>query len=183
MNCVDYFFENSASLEKDFILSGRENVSITELHGKVNRLTAWLRKNAGQDKKIILLSPNSSFFIIAYLAIMRSGNVVVPLNPAIEKEGFEYIAEQIETDLAFVSSIVGRRLKPEVKAIVDENGLDEILEQNNIGEVKRNYDYYNDGARERNFYLQTNTNGLRHTYDGVHPFSSDNLYIRVYGSS
>lgn len=141
MNCVDYFFENSASLEKDFILSGRENVSITELHGKVNRLTAWLRKNAGQDKKIILLSPNSSFFIIAYLAIMRSGNVVVPLNPAIEKEGFEYIAEQIETDLAFVSSIVGRRLKPEVKAIVDENGLDEILEQNNIGEVKRNYDF------------------------------------------
>jgi len=38
--------------------------------------------------------------------------------------------------------------------------------------------YYDDGVRERNFYLQTNTNGLRHTYNGVHPFSSDNLYIK-----
>jgi len=141
MNCVDYFFENSASLEKDFILSGRENMSFRELYSKVNNLSAWLRKNIGEEKKIILLSPNNSFFIIAYLAIMRSGNTVVPLNPATEKDLFEYIAGQTERDLAFVATIVERRLKPDVKNIINENKLKEILEKDNLNRDGLNYDY------------------------------------------
>ena len=35
---------------------------------------------------IILASPNSSFFLIVYLAILKSGNICVPLNPATEEE-------------------------------------------------------------------------------------------------
>lgn len=116
-------------------------MSFRELYGKVKNLSAWLRKNVGEDKKIILLSPNNSFFIIAYLAIMRSGNAVVPLNPAIEKEGFKYIADQTEAEMAFVAAIVGRRLKPDVKNIIDENILEEILEKDSPDVDDPEYDY------------------------------------------
>ncbi|NPA37886.1 MAG: AMP-binding protein [Chlorobi bacterium] len=142
MNCVNYFFENSSSVEKDFIISGRENISLPLLYRRVNNLAVWLRENVGENKKVILLSPNSSFFITVYLAVMKSGNAIVPLNPAIEKKGFEYIAGQTETDFAFVSAIVERRLKPGLKKVINEKGLSEILEidHSNSSEIKLDYE-------------------------------------------
>ncbi len=142
MNCVNYFFENSHGFHKDFILSGRENMSFADLNTKVNNLTGWIQKNIGAEKKIVLSAPNGSFFIIAYLAIMKSGNAVVPIDPAIEKEGFEYISKQIDAELAFIAAMVSKRLKPEIKKIIDEKELLEIL----------NEDYTQDEINEYSFH-------------------------------
>jgi acyl-CoA synthetase (AMP-forming)/AMP-acid ligase II len=132
MNCVDYLFENSHDLSKDFILSGRENVSFKELWARVNQLSNWLSQEFGAGNKILLSAANGSFFVVSYLAIMKSGNAVVPLNPAIEKEGLDYISERCRAKIGFLSILVHKRLNAKLDVLIDEKGLEEILSKEDI---------------------------------------------------
>ena len=50
-----------------------------------------------------LISPNSTFFIIAYMAIMKSGNVCVPLNPSIEAENLAFVVDLCKAKIAFIA--------------------------------------------------------------------------------
>jgi len=126
MNCVDYLLNDTGHSEKLFVLGPKETLSYQLLQERVMKLTNWIKKEVGQGEKIVLISPNSSFFIISYLAIMKSGNVVVPLNPAIEKEGLDYVIEEGEVRYSFISQIVVRRLRPQIKCVVDEERLGQI---------------------------------------------------------
>lgn len=102
MNVFDYFFESTASLEKDLIIGPREQISYSSVFEKSLRLAKQINSTFGENKKILLISENSSFFIIAYLGILKSGNICVPLNPAIEKETFLGILDRINSKLAFI---------------------------------------------------------------------------------
>lgn len=46
-----------------------------------------------------------------------------------------------------------------------------------------NNEYYYKSSLNRPFYLQLNTNGYKHTYNGKHPFASHNLYIKSWPGS
>lgn len=103
--------------------------------------------------------------------------------------GEESVVSQIINDYSSVGVDVERLATVEDLIadtdIIDGIGIDNINnvfvkveDPSKLSPNSSNSYYYDDGVRERNFYLQTNTNGLRHTYDGVHPFSSDNLYIK-----
>ena len=55
-----------------------------------------------------------------------------------------------------------------------------VADPSNLGSCPgcNNEYYYQNGARQRNFYLGDNS-GLLHTYDGVHPFASSfSLWIK-----
>lgn len=134
MNCVDYFLSEQIKNEELFILGRSEEVSFKDLTQSVAKLAEWLRKNIGVDNKILLLSPNSSLFITAYLAIMKSGNVVVPLNPGIEKDQFDYIKELCETDHVFMVKQVCKRLQMDVNEVWNEEFFDTI--KNSIQETE-----------------------------------------------
>ncbi len=90
MNAIDYFFENTSNLEKNFLV-GKEEINYKDLYSEVCSLASWLNDKVGQDKNILLLSVNNLFFLKAYLAIIKSGNVCIPLDPAIEKDNYNYI--------------------------------------------------------------------------------------------
>lgn len=128
MNCVDYLLTDIGNSEKLFVLGPKETLSFKLLKERVAKLTLWIKKEVGQGEKVVLISPNSNFFIVSYLAIMKSGNVVVPLNPAIEKEGLDYVLEQGEVSFSFMSQAVVRRLQPEIENIIDEKILSRIEE-------------------------------------------------------
>lgn len=104
MNTVDYFLSDTSNLEKDLIISGRERYSYPTVSQNVSGLSGWLQKNFGKGSVIVLISPNNAFFVTAYLAIMKSGCVCVPLNPAIESSGFQYIKQKTRPVLAFIHS-------------------------------------------------------------------------------
>jgi len=129
MNCVDYLLRDNVSSEKLFVLGPKETLSFKLLRERVAKLAQWIKEEFGQGKKIVLISPNSNFFIVSYLAVMKSGNVVVPLNPAIEKEGLDYVIEQGEVTFGFMSHIVVRRLQPDIEIIIDEKKLARIEEE------------------------------------------------------
>jgi acyl-CoA synthetase (AMP-forming)/AMP-acid ligase II len=73
-------------------------------------LASWLRKEVGLDKHIILISANNLFFITSYLAIIKSGNICIPLDPSIEKENFNYINELTNPVLLFVTRDLEQKL-------------------------------------------------------------------------
>ncbi len=110
MNAFDYFFEKTSELDKLF-LAGKENLSFKELYNSSLLLASYLRKEFGQNKNILLLSVNNQFFLIAYFAIIKSGNICIPLDPNIEKGNLEYISGLTKPVLIFMTRDVGRKLE------------------------------------------------------------------------
>lgn len=111
MNAFDYFFEHTSGLEKPFLV-GREEISYRELYKSCISLSEWIREKAGTDQQIFLLSVNNLFFLKAYLAIIKSGNICIPLDPGIEKENFRYIHDLTQPGLIFLTPDVEKRLEP-----------------------------------------------------------------------
>jgi acyl-CoA synthetase (AMP-forming)/AMP-acid ligase II len=110
MNAFDYFFEHTSNLDKPFLV-GKEEITFKNLYNSSLDLAAWLKKMVGQNKHIILLSVNNLFFLKSYLAIIKSGNICIPLDPNIEKENFRYIFELTKPKLLFLTHYVEKRLE------------------------------------------------------------------------
>jgi long-chain acyl-CoA synthetase len=118
MNCVDFFFEKTYSLEKNFTV-GREEITFPVLFKKSGKLAGYIKNKYGTGKNILLLSVNNVFFITAYLSIIKSGNTCIPLDPKVEKENLDFIIGQTNPVLAF--------LTPDVDAKTGTGFCDKIL--------------------------------------------------------
>lgn len=110
MNCVDYLFESSQSLQKSLVLGTQETLSYQIIFDRALSLSGFISNKFGCGNNIILVSENSNFFIIAYLAILKSGNVCVPLNPSIEQDNLDYIISKTNAKLGFVSEFAIKKL-------------------------------------------------------------------------
>lgn len=132
MNCVDYLLQEHQGHTGDFILGRGTALSYQKLYDGVQRLSSWFENNIEKGHKVILLMPNSNYSVISYLAIMKSGNVVVPLNPAIEEDAFIDIVERCDSAYLITSEQVKKRLNPEVDHIITENEINSIINRNEI---------------------------------------------------
>jgi len=137
MNIFDYFFINLKDLKKDFILGPAEQISYSQIYEKGLKLAHYLNKEIGENQKIILISQNSVFFLIAYLGIMKSGNVCVPLNPVIEQENLDFILNTTKSKYVFAPKRIKVKYSFSNAKIFEEINLDEILdcpvqEENNL---------------------------------------------------
>jgi long-chain acyl-CoA synthetase len=132
MNIVDFLFENSFNLEKDLILGTKGTESFKSIFEKSSKLASYLRNKLGQDKKILLMAPNSSFFIIAYLGILKSGNICIPVNPGIEQEGFDYIKGKTKFSTGFFSEVNRNRLNLSVDCITEHILSDIVTAENEM---------------------------------------------------
>lgn len=127
MNAFDYFLEESGSLDKDFIV-GSTGISFRELEERSLRLAAWLRSEIGERKNVVILLPNSVRFIVAYLAVLKSGNTCVPLAIDIEKSSLDHIIAQTRCDSFFVTCRRSAWIEDSTSLIVDEAALDRLLD-------------------------------------------------------
>lgn len=109
MNAFDYFFEQSAGID-NLLLIGKEEITYKKLYNSCLNLASRLEEEIGHNKNIILISVNNLFFITAYLAIIKSGNVCIPLDPAIEKENFDFIRNLTDPCLMFITRDIEKRL-------------------------------------------------------------------------
>jgi len=117
MNAFDYFFEKTSQLEKPFLV-GKETLSFRELYNSSLALAGYLRKEFGQNKNILLLSVNNPFFLKAYFAILKSGNVCIPLDPNIEKDNLDYISKLTEPVMIFMTRDIEKKIPDgKIKAI------------------------------------------------------------------
>ncbi len=140
MNAFDYFFNENKELSKNFILNEKDNVSYTELYGNSLVIASFIKKSVGENKNIILISHNSSFFVTIYLGIIKSGNVCVPLNFNIEQDNLNHIIGLTEAPLVFASKQVLKKLDFNAKAkVVDQDGYQEILNRVQVSEFSTTF--------------------------------------------
>lgn len=134
MNAFDYFFEHTAQLDKLFLV-GKEEVSFRDLHRTCSNIASWLQNKIGQNKHVILLSVNNLFFLKAYLAIIKSGNICIPLDPGIESDNYKYISNLTSPEMIFVTRDVERKLKlnSEKSVFPDTLPFSETLKPWNLG--------------------------------------------------
>lgn len=130
MNCVDYLFENTHSLQKAIILGNQENLNYKEVFERSLVLANFIQHKFGTGKNIILVSENNYFFITTYLAILKSGNICVPLNPSIEQENLNYIITKTQSQLGFISEFALRKLNV-ILEYYSESNLSLVLANNN----------------------------------------------------
>ncbi|MBN1414624.1 MAG: acyl--CoA ligase [Bacteroidales bacterium] len=128
MNAFDYFFEKTYLLSKNFLLGPRETITYHDLHESSIKLAAYLNDTIGVNQNILLLAPNSVFFMVAYLGIIKSGNVVVPLNPEIEQNNLDYIQDKCQADLTFTTSHLTAKLRFNSLLVLNEKELESILQ-------------------------------------------------------
>ena len=119
MNIFDYFFSYSKDLKKDFLLGPAEQISYSELYEKGLKLANYLNKEIGENQNIILIGQNSVFFLIAYLGIMKSGNVCVPLNPVIEQENLDFILNTTRSKIVFAPKKIAAKYSFSVTKIIE----------------------------------------------------------------
>ena len=103
MNVYDYLLEESGFLYKKVLLGNKEELTYNELNGESLKLARYIRETYGENNNIILVAPNSIYFMVTYLAIIKSGNVCVPLNPSVEENNLKFIVDLCDTKIAFVS--------------------------------------------------------------------------------
>jgi len=142
MNIVDYLFSDNKDHDKLFVLGNHEQASYDQIFNNSLILSSWLRNTIGNNNRILLISPNSVFFITVYLGIMKSGNVCVPINPNIEQSNLDYINTQSEASAVFLSSKLKSEYSFPVINTFDETSLEHILldEINNIDNSPEQFD-------------------------------------------
>ena len=127
MNCVDYFFENTYSLKKNLLLGTQETITYQTIFERCLTLASFLNQKIGTGKEILLVSQNSSFFITAYLGILKSGNICIPLNPSIEQNTLDFIINKTNSEIAFISEVAKKNLEVAID-FYSESQLSLILE-------------------------------------------------------
>ncbi|WP_179377073.1 class I adenylate-forming enzyme family protein [Winogradskyella wichelsiae] len=141
MNVFDYLFHTSKNIEKDFLLGSKETISFKKLYHNSLKIASYLKESVGKNQNIILISPNSAFFLTAYLGILKSGNICIPLNFTTEQRSLDYIINTTESVNAFISKPQKRKLQfnSNIHLIDEEESLSIIEQQDNIA-INSNFD-------------------------------------------
>jgi len=135
MNVFDYLFDESRSLNKDFVLGPDETLTYKQVYQDSLKFASFLRRRIGENQNIVLASQNSVFFITAYLGIIKSGNICVPIDPSIELENLNFILNSTDCQCVVCSDQFNKRLDDSVLTRIGENRLDEILTNTKIENV------------------------------------------------
>ncbi len=137
MNFCDYLLEESASLQRIAVIAPEGQITYSELTDSIAKQSEWLKSSIGKEKKVLLIADNSLFFVISYLAILKSGNVCVPLNPATSESSIGFIAGQCESELAFIHSKYAAKFADLVPNLIDEVKQQSIIADAASVEYKR----------------------------------------------
>ena len=129
MNAFDYFFEHSNELEKHFVAGPKETISYRDLYDRSIKMAKYLNTAVGKNQNILLIASNSVFFIISYLAILKSGNVAVPLNPEIEQNNLDFIQDKCQSKLVVIPARLATKMHFNNASILDEKALNDIIDK------------------------------------------------------
>lgn len=128
MNVFDYFFSSTGNLSKKFVIGPSEEITFKQIYEQSLEIAANLKANFGEHNHILLISPNSAFFIISYLAIIKSGNICIPINPIIEQSNLDYIIKITGCNNAFVADKINLTINiPDPRNIIRKSDFVRML--------------------------------------------------------
>lgn len=88
--------------------SDTAELTYTELHQRSNRLARWLiAQGVGTEDVVALRMATSAEFVVAMLAVLKSGAAYMPIDPGLPAERIEYLMSDAKPQMVFgVSEIV-----------------------------------------------------------------------------
>ncbi|MFE7314484.1 AMP-binding protein [Streptomyces sp. NPDC057555] len=93
------------------VRTGSRKLSYAVLDALVNRCAAALRRYLDRPGTVValtsLLSPD---FIVGYYGVLRSGNIVAPVNPFLREEQLAHVLGESGTEVALVDAAGARRI-------------------------------------------------------------------------
>ena len=102
MNFVEYLFEHAHDPSKECILYRGGSLTYGDILSQVDDLAGYLTATIGRGNECLLLSENTPFFVITYLAIMKSGNTVLLVETRISDESIANIFRECHIRASFV---------------------------------------------------------------------------------
>ncbi|MEI7856145.1 MAG: AMP-binding protein [Methanomicrobiales archaeon] len=102
MNFADYLFEKVRDPDKECIISHDGILTYRDLLIRIDSLSAYLATTIGTGNECLLLSENTPFFIITYLAIIKSGNIALLVETRISDSQLAAIYRQCTIRASFV---------------------------------------------------------------------------------
>jgi len=123
----------------EFLLHGKDSggialqflqgpVSYGELQRRTDQAAQWVLQRCGKKgDRVILISDNSLFWVVAYLGILRAGLVCVPLSTSISTEHLQHVIRTTEAAAVFAQSSFAKREKAilaNVHVVTDADPLD-----------------------------------------------------------
>src|SRR5919197_967789 len=93
--------------------TGAGPVSFAELDRRISRLASGLRDLLGGGGSVVALSalPGPDF-PVAYYAVVRSGNVVAPVNPRLGADVLERLLESVAARAVVLNRTMYERVRP-----------------------------------------------------------------------
>ena len=141
MNVFDYIFDSTKDLEKIFLLGSKETISFNNLYKDSLKIASYLKETIGEGQNVLLISPNSVFFLTAYFGIIKSGNACIPLNFAIEQNNLDYILNTTESTTVFIAKGLKRKLNFTSDIhLIDENKSLQLIDSQIIISFSSNID-------------------------------------------
>ena len=93
----------------------------SQVEGKIQVLSKYLKSNLSKGDRCILLSENRPEWLISDIAIMNAGGVTVPLFTTYSEKDYEYIIKDCEPKICIVSNNI--QLKKLEKFISDKTKI------------------------------------------------------------
>ena len=123
------FLKIRRSYQKTLVLGPRETVSYTKIYADALKLASKIQSDFGEHQNILMLCENSVFSVTVYLALLKSGNVCVPLNPNIEPENLQKIVSKTGSKVAFVNKKYTARFSSFAFQVFDEEAVKPLIDQ------------------------------------------------------
>lgn len=116
--------------DAEAVISGEVRLTYKRLNEEVNRIgNSLVRCGVKKGDRVVLMTPNSHHFVIAYFGILKAGGVVVPVNTFFRGEELKFIINHSGA----TCSIVSRSYLERFNEI--EDSLEHIKKIISFGEV------------------------------------------------
>jgi long-chain acyl-CoA synthetase len=120
MNFGEYLFENIRNPGNVCLISHEGQLTYKDLLSRIDSLSAYLSLNIGTGKECLILSENNPFFIITYLAVIRSGNIALLVETQIADLQLETIYRECRIKLSFVQKKFSLKVTGKENVITEE---------------------------------------------------------------
>ncbi|MCU7496663.1 MAG: amino acid adenylation domain-containing protein [Ignavibacteria bacterium] len=138
--CVNHVFENVArkhSSQTAVIYSGihyskviSHEITYNELNIRANRLANYLkRKGLRPEGNVAVSLPRSIDMIVAVMAVLKSGGVFLPLDPAYPKERLYFMLKDSGTGFLVTTGQIAEEQYPEFNGTLIKTDKEDILIQ------------------------------------------------------
>ncbi len=133
-NAAHYMLAESAMSGGNVVVGPSETLSYEDMSTRVSALASYLARDYPKGTAVGILSGSSCFFIVAYLAILKSGCVAVLLDRNASAEVLDDEVRRTELRHVFAEERLVTKLKGFDVSVSNESFIDS-LEGNSVGPV------------------------------------------------